>query len=481
MKQSAKSNYLFNVSYQVFALLVPLVTTPYISRVLGADGIGTYSYTYSIVRYFWLLSALGIATYGTKAIGIWQESKEKRSEIFWDIFSLKAILSTVMIAAYFLYVAFIAKNKSIAAIQSIYLFGVLFDISWFYQGMEDFKKISIRNFITKILSVIFIFAFVKEKNDLPVYIIGHAGFLLLGVIIIWFPLKKYINKPNIKSLKPFKCFMPSLMLFIPSIATQIFAVLDKSMIGWLTGSMEQNGYYEQAFKIIDMIMVIVTTLSTVMIPKVSREFKNGNKDVVVKSLDTSFKFIFFLSLPMCLGVIIVSPIFVPWFFGKDFTQATSILQILSVLFIFTGLNSVTGTQYLISTNQTNKHIVMLLIGGGINVLCNFLLIPKIAANGAAIGSLAGEIVIAILEISYLQITKQYKFTNIIKSCYKFVIAVLIMSAVGFAITKFMPSTVLTMIITAVICAAIYVFALLLMREEFVLNEAKNIIKRIKKQ
>lgn len=124
---------------------------------------------------------------------------------------------------------------------------------------------------------------------------------------------------------------------------------------------------------------------------------------------------------------------------------------------------------------------MLLIGGSVNVLCNFLLIPKIAANGAAIGSLAGEIVIAILEISYLQITKQYKFTNIIKSCYKFVIAVLIMSTIGFAITKFMPSTVLTMILTVVICAAIYVFALLLMKEEFVLNEAKNIIKRIKKQ
>lgn len=481
MKQSPKVNYLFNVGYQVFALLVPLITTPYISRVLGADGTGVYSYTYSIMRYFWLLSTLGIATYGTKAIGIWQESKEKRSQIFWDIFSLKVILSTILLIAYFLYVIFIAKNKNIAAIQSLYLIGVLFDISWFYQGIEDFKSISIRNFIVKALSVFFIFAFVKDKNDLPIYIIGHAGFLLIGVLIIWIPLKKYINKPNIKKLKPFKCFMPALMLFIPSITTQIFAVLDKSMIGWLTGSMEQNGYYEQAFKIIDMIMVIITTLGTVMIPKVSREFKNGNTAVIIKSLDTSFKFIFFLSLPMCLGVIIVSPIFVPWFFGKDFTQATSILQILSVLFIFMGLNSVTGTQYLISTNQTNKHIVMLLIGGGVNVLCNFLLIPKIAANGAAIGSLAGEIVIAILEISYLQITKQYKFTNIIKSCYKFVIAVLIMSAIGFAITKFMPSTVLTMILTAVICTAIYVFALLLMKEKFVLDEINTILKRIKKQ
>ena len=165
MKQSSKVNYLFNVSYQVFALLVPLITTPYLSRVLGADGIGTYSYTYSIAKYFWLASVIGISTLGTKTIGIWQESKEKRSDEFWNILSLKAVLSTVMLISYFIYVVFAAKNKTIAALQSIYLFGAAIDISWFYQGMEDFKKISIRNFITKILSVICIFLFVKNKND----------------------------------------------------------------------------------------------------------------------------------------------------------------------------------------------------------------------------------------------------------------------------------------------------------------------------
>lgn len=481
MKQSPKVNYLFNVGYQVFALLVPLITTPYISRVLGADGTGVYSYTYSIMRYFWLLSTLGIATYGTKAIGIWQESKEKRSQIFWDIFSLKVILSTILLIAYFLYVIFIAKNKNIASIQSLYLIGVLFDISWFYQGIEDFKSISIRNFIVKALSVFFIFAFVKDKNDLPIYIIGHAGFLLIGVLIIWIPLKKYINKPNIKNLKPFKCFMPSLMLFIPSIATQIFAVLDKSMIGWLTGSMEQNGYYEQAFKIIDMIMVIITTLGTVMIPKVSREFKNGNKDVIIKSLDTSFKFIFFLSLPMCMGIIIVAPIFVPWFFGDEFVRATPILQILSVLFIFSGINSITGTQYLISTNQTNKHIIMLIIGGAVNIVSNLIFIPIFNAKGAAIGSLLGEIVISVLEIGYLHITKQYKFFNIIKYSYKFFISIIIMSAVGFLITTHMQNNLVTMIVAVIACSATYIITLVILKENFVLDEINAVLKRIKKQ
>ena len=481
MKQSPKVNYLFNVGYQVFALLVPLITTPYISRVLGADGTGVYSYTYSIMRYFWLLSTLGIATYGTKAIGIWQESKEKRSQIFWDIFSLKVILSTILLIAYFLYVIFIAKNKNIAAIQSLYLIGVLFDVSWFYQGIEDFKSVSIRNFIVKALSVFFIFAFVKDKNDLPIYIIGHAGFLLIGVLIIWIPLKKYINTPNFKELKPFKCFMPSLMLFIPSIATQIFAVLDKSMIGWITGSMAQNGYYEQAFKIIDMIMVIITTLGTVMIPKVSREFKNGNKDVIIKSLDTSFKFIIFLSLPMCMGIIIVAPIFVPWFFGDEFVQATPILQILSMLFIFSGINSITGTQYLISTNQTNKHIVMLIIGGAVNIVLNLIFIPILNAKGAAIGSLLGEVVISVLEIGYLHITKQYNFFNIIKHSYKFFISIIIMSAVGFLITNHMQNNFVTMIVAVIACSATYIITLVILKEKFVLDEINAVLKRIKKQ
>ena len=478
MKQSSKVNYLFNVSYQIFALLVPLITTPYLSRVLGADGIGTYSYTYSIAKYFWLASVIGISTLGTKTIGIWQESKEKRSDEFWNILSLKAVLSTVMLISYFIYVVFAAKNKTIAALQSIYLFGAAIDISWFYQGMEDFKKISIRNFITKILSVICIFLFVKNKNDLPIYIICHAGFLFLGILIVWFPIKKYIYPPKFKNLKTFKWFLPALILFLPNNATEFYSVIDKSMIGWITGSMAQNGYYEQAFKMINMLMTVITTLSIVMVPKISREFNNGNKDVVIKALSKSFKFTFFLGMPMSLGLVLIAPIFVPWFFGNDFSEAIPILQILSFLFIFTGISSVTGIQYLISTNQTIKHIIIMLCGLIVNVVLNIIFISKYQAIGAAIGSFVSEATIMILELAYLHFTKQYHIKNFLINSKNFTISTLIMGLAGFVIIKLLPSTVLTMAIAIFICAIVYIGCLILLKEEFIIDEIKTIINKI---
>ena len=203
MKSSIKKNYFYNASYQIFALLVPLVTTPYISRVLGAEGIGTYSYTYSMLRYFWLLSVLGAATFGARSIGINQEDKEKRSYCFWNLFSLKIILSITFIGLYLLYVSFIAESKLIALIQGINLIAVLFDITWFFQGMEDFKKVTIKNFLIKILNIIYIFVFIKDRDDLFLYVFGLAFFLLLGNLSLWISLPKYISKISIRKLSPF--------------------------------------------------------------------------------------------------------------------------------------------------------------------------------------------------------------------------------------------------------------------------------------
>ena len=184
---------------------------------------------------------------------------------------------------------------------------------------------------------------------------------------------------------------------------------------------------------------------------------------------------------MCMGIIIVAPIFVPWFFGDEFVKATPILQILSMLFIFSGINSITGTQYLISTNQTNKHIVMLIIGGAVNIVLNLIFIPILNAKGAAIGSLLGEVVISVLEIGYLHITKQYNFFNIIKHSYKFFISIIIMSAIGFLITNHMQNNFVTMIVAVIACSATYIITLVILKEKFVLDEINAILKRIKKQ
>lgn len=474
MKSNIKKNYLFNVSYQIFALIVPLITTPYISRVLSVEGIGIYSYTYSMVRYFWLLAALGISTLGCRSIGVYQEEEEKRSLEFWNLFSLRCILSLIMGILYISYVIFIAHNKTIALIQGIYLVGVVFDITWLFQGMEDFKKVSLKNFFIKILNVIYIFVFIKNSEDLTKYVFGLSFFTLVGNLSLWLNIKEYVCKVDFKKINPFKNLKLAIQLFIPSVATQIFSVFDKSMIGWFSNGALENGYYEQALKIVDMSLVIITTLSTVMIPRIAKEHSKNNKEKISEYLNKSFKFVLLSSIPMMIGVISIASIFIPWFFGKEYSNSISILCILSFLYIFMGINSLTGTQYLVSTNQQNKHTKFLLIGGLCNMVLNIVLIPRIHANGAAIASVVGEGLVSILEITYLNKTKQYKAQNLFKCSKNYVVSGCFMAIILMMLKAFFKNNMLLVIAMILVGAGIYFMILLILKDDLVLNEVKKL-------
>ncbi len=473
MNKSIKKNYLYNVSYQIFSLLVPLITTPYISRVLNPEGIGIYSYTYSILRYFWVLSALGISTLGARTIGIKQDDKEERSICFWNIILLKIILSIIMIILYVGYVVLFSKNKFIAFIQGINLLAIMIDITWFFQGMEDFKSLSIKNFIIKIINVIYIFSFVKEYDDLWVYTFGIAFFQFLGNLSVWTHLLKYIEKVSIKKLQPFKYLLPGLKLFIPSIAVQIFAILDKSMIGWFTNNPKKNGYYEQAFKIVDMALMLITTMATIMIPRISREYANGNAEEIKKYINKSINFTMMLSIPMTLGLIIISDKFVPIFFGVEFSATIQILQVLSLLFILMGLNSVFGTQYLISIGQQDKYTTALLIGGTINIIFNIIFIPKFEALGAAISSVTGEFIILLIETSYIIKQKQLSIKSSLRNTIKYCIAGVCMSIV-LLLLKHNIQNIVQIIIICGSGAIIYFGVLLLIKEENMCIELSKI-------
>lgn len=480
MKKSIKANYIYNITYQIFALVVPLITTPYISRIIGVDGIGINSYTYAMLRYFWLLSALGCATYGLRLIGISQENRYERSVKFWSLFLLKTILSTIAIFLYLVYVVVFSEYKIIAMIQGIYLIAVLFDISWFYQGMEDFKKISIKNFIFKIINIIYIFVFIKKKEDLILYVFGLAFFQLLSNLSLWLPLKNYIDKVNIKSLETKKYLKPCLELFLPSVAAQIFAILDKSMIGWITKDTKENGYYEQALKIVDMSLTIITTLGTVKVPSIARKYQLKQKNEIIQSLNDSVRFTIFVGAPMMFGILGISSKFVPIFFGEEYAKSIGVLNILSILFIFMGLNSITGTQYLISSNQQNLHTKCLLIGGSFNFLLNLLLIFKLKSYGAAIASVVGEIIICVLEITYLYVTKQYNIFSILGKTYKYIVSAIVMYVFLLYVQQYIKNLI-DILIFIIIAGLIYLIILLLIKDSYFCLEIKKIIKKICKR
>ena len=269
MKQSLKQNYVYNLIYQICILLPPLITTPYLSRVLGAEGIGIYSFTTSILSYFVLFGSLGISLYGQREIAANQNNIEKRSKIFKELFLLKAIFILFSFLVFFIIYFNDERYGIYYKILSIELLTHIMDITWFYQGLENFKKITIQNLVIKILSTISIFLFVKSEDMLLVYFLIMFLSTTASYFLLWLGLKKWVIEVPFKSLEIKKHIKNTFFLFLPQIAIQVYTVLDKTMIGWILNDMKEVGYYEQSQKLIKICLMIITSLGTVMVPRIS--------------------------------------------------------------------------------------------------------------------------------------------------------------------------------------------------------------------
>lgn len=268
-KKSVVKNYMYNLIYQILILILPLVTTPYLSRVLGAEGVGIYGYTYSIVTYFVLFGSLGIALYGQREIAYVQNNPRKRKKIFFELIIFRFITLAVAILIYCL--IFIRNNKyqQYYLILLIELFAAGFDISWFFQGIEEFKKTVFRNVIVRVISVSLVFIIVKSYDDLWKYILIYSLADLLGNLMLWIYLPKYLKGGKIGRLKLKSHFIPLFMLFIPQVTTRIYNLLDTTMLGTIVVNKQETGYYEQSQKVIRLLITLVTSLGVVMIPRVA--------------------------------------------------------------------------------------------------------------------------------------------------------------------------------------------------------------------
>lgn len=473
-------NYIFNTSYQMLALIVPLITTPYISRVLKADGVGLHSYTYSIVCYFTLCAILGTATYGNKQIGVLQDVAVERTKKFWDIFMLRFITSSIALILYLGYVFLFATNKMMALIQSFYILGVMFDISWFFQGMEDFRRIAIRNYIFKFINVVAIFTFVRQYSDLWKYTLSLSFLTWIGNLTLWPYLRKYLVRVSNYKPKPFSDIKVILQLFVPAAALQIYAILDKTMIGMITGDSTQNGCYEQSEKIVKMCLMLVTALPTVLLPKVSKAYAEKREEDAKQYLYKAYQFVWFLGTPLMCGVAGVSEVLVPVFFGEGYAPVVYILPVMSLLFIVMGLNQTSGTQFFIASGRQNEYTKRIIIGGLVNVCFNIALIPAIGAMGAAIASVIGEIVIMLAEFWYISAHKCFSIKTICKSCKKYIIAGGIMFIALRLLTMQLPTSVITLVTLIFIGVAIYVVVLLIERERIVMLGLNTVIYSVKK-
>ena len=477
MKKSIAKNYIYNLIYQMLTILLPLITTPYLSRVLGAESIGIYGYTVSIVTYFILFGTLGVSMYGQRQIAYQAQDKKQRSKTFFEIILIRTITLTISIILFYLVYGRNGEYALYYKILIVQLLANMFDISWFFQGIEEFDKTVVRNLIVKLLCLVLIFILIKTPEDLWKYFVIYVGAELLGNISLWIYLPKYLSKVQIKELELKKHIKPAISLFLPQIAIQIYTVLDKTMIGKITNDMSEVGYYEQAQKVVKAALTVISALQTVMNSRIANAYSSNNQEEVKQCLEKSFNFVWFLSIPMALGLIAVATKFVPWYYGEGFERVTNILIATAPILIVLGLNGVTGIQYLVQIGKQNIFTMSVIIGAIINVIFNTILIHFFGGVGAAIASVIAETVILGVQLKYFK--EEFRILEILKLSVKCFISGIVMFVVVKLLTNVLEVSIINTIIEVLVGGIVYIAILIILKYQFLKDLYSQVLSGVK--
>lgn len=473
MKRNVVGNYLLNLFYQILVIALPLITTPYVNSVFQPEVLGSYTYTQSYVTYFTLLGCIGIGLYGQREIAYVQDDMEKRSKLLWELVCLKAITITITLICYLCFVGIYQSYIPLFLIQCIDIIANLFDINFFYQGMENFKRIVSRNILVRIIGIICVFTFIKHESDLLLYVWIQSLSLLGGNLLMWVSLKKYIVKVQ-QRLDIKKHFKPTLVLFLPQIAVSIYTVLDRTMIGLLSDT-AQCGLYEQAQKIVKLALTIVTSLGTVMLPRIAAMYSQDAKDKIVEYIYTSLRFILMIAIAMTFGLIAIADNLIPWFLQESYLGSIPILRISAPLCILIGISNVIGLQFLLPTKQQRAYTLSTIFGSLVNVVVNFLLIPALLASGAALASVVAEGAVTFTQLYFAR--EHISFMKVIKGCKLYVVAAIMMFMVVYPCSILLAPSILHTLLCALLGVIVYFVILFIGKDTLIFDFLKKFRKK----
>ncbi len=465
-KEKILKNYIYNTAYQVLLVLTPLITSPYLSRTLQETSVGVFNYAHSIVTYFMLFGTLGSSLYAQREIAYFQDDVKKRSKIFWEIIILR--IFTVLISVGF-FLGFILTVKEYKAVYYVLLFELVataFDITWFFQGMEDFKKIVIRNTIFKIIGVISIFIFVKSPNDLYKYAACFTLPTLVGNLSLWIYLPKFLTKVKIQIKSILTYIKPMLALFLPQVAIEVYTVLDKTMLGAISTDIGNVAYYTYSQNIVKAILQLVTSLGVVMLPAMTNAFANNRHDEIKAMMQNSFKLIFILGCPMVFGLSACANNLAIWFYGESFAAVGPLMMVISPIILAIGLSTIIGKQYLLPTKKQSAFTISVVGGAAVNFAFNLLLIPKFNGIGASIATVIAEVVVVVIQIAFVR--REIPILMFIKRDLKYLVYSFVMFAIIFPISFALDGILCTVI---QVFAGVTVYGLLL-----ILTKDKELIK-----
>lgn len=389
-------NYLYNLSYQILTIILPIITVPYVTRIFTSEDLGNYGFYNSIVSYFSLFAMLGIGIYGTKQIAAARDV----SSTFWNIYAIQLIASILALFVYVMTLLSIPKMSGIVPIMlGIVLLTKMIDISWLFTGKEDFKKITLRNTMVKVAGVISIFTFIKSSEDLYLYIFLIVIFDFLGQFVMWIPAKKFIKRPSFDTKIIKKNLHPIVLLFLPQVAISLYVVLDRTLLG-LLGSYSDVGIYEQGQKLTSILLTVVSSLGAVMLPRVANLLSERKEKEAQNMVKFSFILYNLIIFPMIFGLIAINEVFVKLFLGQNFQDVKYVLYIIVFNIMFIGWTNILGYQVLVVRNKNKEFMLSTTIPAFVSVAVNIAVIPFFGYIGASITSVVVETLVFAIQWYY---------------------------------------------------------------------------------
>ena len=463
---SLKKNIAISTVYQVLLIILPIITAPYVARVLGPDQSGIYDYTNSIQTYFAMFAALGTASYGAREIARVRDDAALRSKLFWEIELMTVMTSAVCIIVWFIFIAFTPQYKVIYLVLTMGLFSTMFDISWFFAGMEQFKYTVTKNAACKLIGVVLMFLFVKKQEDLLLYIIIITASTMIGNLSMWLYVPRFTQKVDFKTLKFGRHFRETLIYFIPSIATSVYTVLDRTLIGVITKNKAENGFYHYTMQIVNMMKALTfSSLNMVLGSRIADLFAEEKYDEIKVRIRDSINYILFMGIGICFGLSGVAKRFVPVFLGPGYDRVIIMLMLMSPIVVIIGVSNCLGSQYYTPSGNRKLSAKFIIIGALVNLVLNLILIPRYWGYGAIAASLIAEMVITVL---YLKFCKGYLTVDtIVREGSRKLAAGVAMFAVIRIIDRFIASDIIALLIEVAVGFSVYCIMIVLLRDTFI--------------
>lgn len=472
MNKKSAYNFLYQSLYQLTLIILPIITIPIVSRALGPSGIGTWNYVNSIVNYFVLIGGLGLVNYGVREISLVRKDKFQLSKKFWELEFFNIFFSGITLIIFILF-SFLVKYKMLFLTQSFTILSVLFDITWFFGGLEDFKKITFSNIFIKLISFVLIVLLIKKPQDIYMYFLIQSLSILASRGVLWFFLYDKIKFVKVKIKDVLQHLLPALNFFLAKVGSTIFSNLNKTILG-LTATMHVVGIYSNSLTMVMMATSLVNSLNIVMIPRMSDLNKRDEKKMVSTLVET-VHFQFYLTIAIMFGIIATNSKMITWFFGSEFNQMISVVPFQAISIVLQTFYGAVSSQYLIPKNQMKSYNLSILIGALVSFFIDILLIPKIGIFGAVAGNLLGQFTVA--SIRAILLIKRTTFKFKIVEILKYIISGILMWGIIYIFTNQMSASPLVTLLQVIIGVATYVLISIILKTEVAINAIKLVKRR----